>query len=73
MMQISARNQLPGMVKQIQRGSVNSVVQIELSEPAILTAVITNNAVDELDLEPGGRAIAVIKASNVLIGVNKGE
>ena len=68
-MKLSARNKLLGTVKQIQRGAVNSIVQIELAATPTVTAVITNDAVDDLELVEGGQAVAVIKASNVLVGI----
>jgi molybdate transport system regulatory protein len=68
-MRISARNKLCGTVKSIQEGAVNSQVVIELKDIRTLTAVITKEAVTELGLAEGGDACAVIKASDVLVGV----
>lgn len=67
-MQISARNKLKGRITGIETGSVNSVVKIELTGSPMITAVITNEAVKELELAVDGRACAVIKASSVLVG-----
>lgn len=68
-MKISARNKLQGKVTKITKGSINALVEIELSGTPAITAMITNDAVDDLELTEGGHACAVIKASSVLIGV----
>lgn len=68
-MKLSARNVLPGTVTEIVTGAVTSHVQIDLGGSSI-TASITNEAVKELGLKVGGRASAVIKASDVMVGVD---
>ena len=68
-MRISARNQLPGTVLSVQKGAVNGLVTIEVAPGVVITSSITNAAIDELGLREGGRAIAVIKASSVMVGV----
>lgn len=68
-MKLSARNVLPGTVTEIVTGAVTSHVRIDLGGSSI-TASITNEAVKELGLKVGGRASAVIKASNVMVGVD---
>lgn len=65
----SARNQLPGKVKRVNRGPVNSQVTLTLAGGSSLGAVVTNEAADELGLVAGTDVIAMFKASNVLIGV----
>ena len=67
-MRLSARNQLKGTVVEIVKGATTAHVRIDIGG-AILTASITNEAIDELKLAPGQPAIAVIKASDVLVGV----
>ncbi|GAG00133.1 unnamed protein product [marine sediment metagenome] len=69
-MKISARNMLKGKIKKIVRGAVNSEVTIELPRGIEVVAIITNNSVENLGLEEGRRAYAVIKASNVMISVD---
>ena len=69
-MKISARNELKGKVKRIVRGAVNSEVTLELPRGMEIVAIITNSSVDNLKLEEGDRAYAVIKASNVMISVD---
>ena len=68
-MKISARNKLRGKVTELQPGAINTVVKIELSGTPTITAVITNEAAEDLGLAVGGDACAVVKASNVLVGI----
>ena len=68
-MKISARNKLAGKDVAIEEGAVNSIVKIELSGTPTLTAVITNTAVKDLELAIGEKAVAVIKSSNVMVGI----
>ena len=67
-MKISARNQLKGTIVDVVKGSTTSHVQIDIGG-AIIMASITNEAVGELKLAKGQPAIAVIKASDVLVAV----
>ncbi|MBE7376546.1 TOBE domain-containing protein [Pseudomonas lopnurensis] len=66
---LSARNQLRGVVKHVEPGSVNSEVTLTLPGGTEVTSVVTRDAVKELGLEPGVSATAIIKASNVILGV----
>ena len=68
-MKLSARNQLKGTVVEIQDGAVNGIVKIDLGSGNIISAVITMASIRELGLKVGGTAYAVVKASNVMIGV----
>ena len=68
-MKLSARNQIPGKIVKIEKGHTTAHVQINIGKGVILTASITNEAVDELALKKGDQAVAVIKASDVMIGV----
>ena len=65
----SARNQLAGSVSKIQKGAVNTEVAITLPGGTTVFAVVTNEAVLELGLKEGGAASALIKASNVILGI----
>ncbi|RPH31025.1 transporter [Buttiauxella warmboldiae] len=67
--QFSARNQFPGTVLSLLRGAVNTTVNVTIDGGPELTAVITNEAADEMALENGTRLIALIKASCVLLAV----
>ncbi|MDK9711305.1 TOBE domain-containing protein [Acidaminobacter sp.] len=68
-MRMSARNQLKGKIVDIKEGAVNSKVTIELAGGQLVTSIITIDSVKELGLEVGKEAFAIIKASNVMIGV----
>lgn len=67
-MKISARNVLAGTIVAIEKGTVTSHVQIDVGS-TIVTASITNAAVDGLALVVGQEAFAVVKASDVMVGV----
>lgn len=69
-MKISARNQFKGTVVDIKKGATTAHVKIEISGGQVITASITNDAVDELNLKVGGAAIAVIKASEVMVAID---
>jgi molybdopterin-binding protein len=69
-MKLSARNILKGKVMKIVRGAINSEVIIELPGGTQLVSVITNTSVDTLGLKEGKEAYAIIKASNVMVGVD---
>ena len=68
-MRISARNQLRGTVVSIEQGAVNGVVQIEVAPGLVISSSITNEAIRDLGLTVGGEAVAVIKSSSVMVGV----
>jgi molybdopterin-binding protein len=68
-MKLSARNQLKGTVKSVTKGQTTAHVEIDVGG-LVLTASITNEAVDSLGLKVGQPAYAVVKASDVLIGVD---
>ena len=68
-MRISARNQFRGTVVSIEQGAVNGIVQIEVAPGLIMSSSITNEAIRDLGLEVGGEAVALIKASSVMVGV----
>ena len=68
-MKISARNSLAGTVKSVIKGAVNAEVTVALQGGEPIVAIITNASVESLGLEPGKKAFAIIKASEVMIGV----
>ena len=68
-MKISARNMLKGKVKQIKPGAVNTEVVIELPGGSEIVSIITKESADKLGLAVGKEAYAIIKATNVMIGV----
>ena len=68
-MKLSARNQLKGKIIVVTRGATTSHVRIDVGG-TVITASITNEAVDELHLMVGQDAYAVIKASDVMVGID---
>lgn len=68
-MQISARNRLKGKIVEVVKGATTAHVRIDVGG-AIVTSAITNEAVDELKLAKGKDAYAVIKASDVMVGID---
>lgn len=69
-MKLSARNQLKGTIVDVVKGATTSHVRVDIGGGVIVTASITNEAVDELKLAKGKSAVAVIKASDVMVGVD---
>jgi len=67
-MKLSARNQIAGKVVQVVKGQTTAHVQIDIGNGVIITSSITNEAVDNLALKVGDDAVAIIKASDVMIG-----
>ena len=67
---LSARNQFPGTVSAVTKGAVNSIVKLSVLDGEIITATISNAAVEELGLAEGAQALAVIKATSVLVGID---
>ena len=66
-MQISARNQISGIVELISNGTVNAEVYIKLKSGYTIVSVITNTAVNNLDLKIGDDVVAIFKSNAVLI------
>lgn len=68
-MKLSARNILKGKVAAITTGATTTIVKIEIAEGFVVSSSITNEAAKDLGLAVGGEAYAVIKSSDVIIGV----
>jgi molybdopterin-binding protein len=66
-MRISARNRLKGKVTEVTKGTTTAHVKIDVGG-TMVTASITNQAVDELGLKVGDEAYAIVKASDVMVG-----
>lgn len=69
-MKLSARNMLKGAVTAIHPGAVNAIVIMELDGGQLITATISMGSLKDLDLEVGQVAYAIVKASNVIIGID---
>jgi molybdopterin-binding protein len=69
-MRISARNQIKGTVIEVKKGATTSHVRVDIGGGQIVTASITNEAVDDLGIKAKGAVIVVVKASDVMIAVD---
>jgi molybdopterin-binding protein len=69
-MKISARNKLEGKILEVKKGATTAHVRLEIAPGQIVTASITNEAVEELGLKSGATAIAIVKASDVMIAID---
>jgi len=69
-MKLSTRNQLKGTVTSITEGAVNAEVILTLPSGTEVVSVITNGAVENLDLKVGDTVYALIKSSSVIIGID---
>jgi molybdopterin-binding protein len=66
-MKLSARNQIKGKVVEVRKGATTAHVRIDIGNGVVITSSITNEAVDDLGVRVGDEAIAVIKASDVMV------
>lgn len=69
-MKLSARNRIKGKIVDVKKGATTAHVKIDVGGGLVITSAITNEAVDELGLAAGKEAYAVIKASDVMVGVD---
>ncbi len=70
-MQISARNQIRGVIREIKKSNVSSFVLLELKNKQFLQSVITKNASINLDLKVGDDVVAIFKSSSVLLSTDE--
>ena len=68
-MKLSARNQIPGTIVEVRKGQTTAHLRIDIGGGVVITSSITNEAVDELGLKAGDKAIAVVKASDVMVAI----
>jgi molybdopterin-binding protein len=64
--QLSARNRFPGVVRSVEVDGVMGIVELECG-PHLVTAAITRDAIEQLGLEPGSKATAMVKATSVMV------
>jgi molybdopterin-binding protein len=69
-MRISARNQIKGTVVDVKKGATTSHVRVDIGNGQTITSSITNEAVDELGIKAKDHVTVVVKASDVMIGVD---
>jgi molybdopterin-binding protein len=68
-MKLSARNILKGKVVEIDKGKVTAIVRIDVGGGTIITSSVTMSALEDLKLKKGSKVMAIIKASEVILGV----
>ena len=66
---ISARNQLAGTIVKVKKGAVNGHVSVQLPDGNVVSGSITNEAIEDLGLVEGAAALAIVKATDVIVGV----
>jgi len=66
-LKLSARNQFKGKVVEVEKGIITSKVKIKIKVPVTITAVITKEAVEDLDLKVGDEVHAIVKSTEVII------
>lgn len=69
-MRLSARNQIKGTIKAIEKGAVNGIVKIDIGGGNVISSTISMAAIEEMGLEVGKEAYAVIKATSVMVAVD---
>lgn len=67
-MKISARNNLKGTVESVDVGAIMANVKIKIDSPGLITAIITEESVKDLDIKEGNKVIAIIKSTEVMVG-----
>jgi molybdopterin-binding protein len=63
----TARNRFTGVVRAVERDGLLARVEIDVTEPARVVAIVTRESVDELGLRPGDGATAVVKSTSVMV------
>jgi molybdopterin-binding protein len=66
-LRLSARNQLKGKIVAVEKGVITAKVKVEIKVPAVVTAVITKEAVEDLGLKVGDEVEAIVKATEIMI------
>ena len=67
-LKLSARNNFKGKIVSVEKGVITAKVKIEVKSPTTITAVITKEAVEDLDLKVGDEVTAIVKSTEVIIG-----
>lgn len=66
-MKISARNHLKGKVTHVEKSGIMALVKIKVTEPTLVTALVSREAVEDLKIKVGDDVEAVVKATEVMI------
>jgi len=70
-MKLSARNVIKGTIKELKEGPISTLAVIEIAPGVEIVSVITTEGAGSLELKVGQSAYAIIKASNVMMGVDE--
>ncbi len=65
--QMSARNRFSGVVRAVRVEGLMAQVEMVITEPGVLTAIVTADAVEDLAIKPGNHIVAVIKSTSVMV------
>ena len=66
-LKLSARNQFKGKVLAVEKGVITAKIKVEIKMPVTVTAVITKEAVDELEIKVGDEVTAIVKSTEIMI------
>ncbi|MCC7553219.1 MAG: TOBE domain-containing protein [Methanobacteriaceae archaeon] len=67
-MKISAKNQLNGKIENVELGAVMASIKVKVEEPNLITALITKESTEKMNLKKGDDVTAIIKSTEVIIG-----
>ena len=67
-LKLSARNNFKGKVVAVEKGVITAKIKIEVKTPVTVTAVITKDAVEDLDIKVGDEVTAIVKSTEVMVG-----
>jgi len=68
-LRLSARNQIKGVVSHVEDGAVNAEVAVDIGQDKTLTAIVTRQSVEALELKPGCAVVCCVKASHIILAV----
>ncbi len=66
-LKLSARNQMKGKVVSVEKGVITGKVKVEIKMPVTVTAVITKEAIEDLDIKVGDEVTAIVKSTEIII------
>lgn len=64
---LTARNRFRGVVRSVERDGLLARVEIDVTEPSRVVAIVTRESVEELGLAPGVGAVGIVKATSVMV------
>jgi molybdopterin-binding protein len=64
---LSARNQFKGKIVSVEKGVITAKIKIEVEAPLTVTAVITKDSTEDLELKVGDEVVAIVKSTEVMI------